>query len=289
MPSVGFIVADYVCPTIGAIMSTLTFAAPIKSLKTAMKSGALGSLNPTPWAFMTGNTIGWLAYSYITLDLFVFFANAPGLIISIWLNVGALKLQYYEEIIKYSSIQLAEGRDSENNDAGEDETQQSADEDEGDINNTGDVCPRPPPSLTPHESKMIQIILIWLGILSVTNLMQIGKEDMKFVIGVAVNINLIFFYGAPLSTIMTVIRSKSSESIHGWTMVMNTSNAFFWCIYSLAIRDYYILIPNGLGFMFGIVQIILYNIYPRSEIVGGDGIGQSDSQANSAESENEII
>ena len=54
MASIGFIIADYVCPTIGCIMSTLTFMAPIKSLQSAIKSGNLGSLNPTPWIFMTG-------------------------------------------------------------------------------------------------------------------------------------------------------------------------------------------------------------------------------------------
>lgn len=57
MTSLGFILADYVCPIIGCIMSTLTFMAPIKSLKSAIKSGNLGSLNPTPWIFMTGELI----------------------------------------------------------------------------------------------------------------------------------------------------------------------------------------------------------------------------------------
>jgi solute carrier family 50 protein (sugar transporter) len=51
-------------------------------------------------------------------------------------------------------------------------------------------------------------------------------------------------------------------------MAMNTTNAFFWCIYSLAIQDYYILIPNGLGFMFGLIQVVLNQCYPRSEVVG---------------------
>lgn len=54
MTSAAFVAAEYVAPTIGAIMSTLTFSAPIKSLKSSIKSGSLGSLNPTPWAFMTG-------------------------------------------------------------------------------------------------------------------------------------------------------------------------------------------------------------------------------------------
>mmetsp|Transcript_1523 Transcript_1523/g.2687 ORF Transcript_1523/g.2687 Transcript_1523/m.2687 type:complete len:286 (+) Transcript_1523:213-1070(+) len=247
-PSLGFILADYVAPTIGCILSTLTFSAPIKSLLTAIKSGSLGSLNCTPWAFMTGNTIGWLAYSFITLDLFVFFANAPGLLISIWLNTGAMKLQYYEELVKRSA--------SDNNSNGGDDaiSVQTAKID----------CFS---QLTSHEIKVLQIVLVWVIILSTTSLIPVGIEEMKFIVGVAVNINLIFFYAAPLSTIATVIRTKNSASIHFWTMAMNTSNAFFWCVYSLAIQDYYILIPNGLGFVFGLLQVALYQCFPRSEVI----------------------
>lgn len=251
MASLGFIIADYVCPTIGCIMSTLTFMAPIKSLQSAIKSGNLGSLNPTPWIFMTGNCIGWLAYSYIVLDLFVFFANAPGLLISLWLNIGAMKLQYYEEIIKYSSIETT---NLERNDS-------SDNENEDDDN----ICHRSPPSFSLHERKLLSIVIIWITILSTISLMSsISKEEAKFIVGVAVNINLIFFYAAPLSTIVTVVKTKSSDSIHIWTMIMNTVNAFFWCVYSLAIQDYYILLPNSLGFMFGLVQMGLYRCYPST-------------------------
>jgi solute carrier family 50 protein (sugar transporter) len=248
-PSLAFILADYVAPTIGCILSTLTFSAPIKSLLTAIKSGSLGSLNPTPWAFMTGNTIGWLAYSFITLDLFVFFANAPGLLISIWLNTGAMKLQYYEELVRRSS--------SENSSI-------DGDNDEISVRTAKiDCCQH----LTSHELKVLQIILIWVIILSTTSLIPVSIEEMKFIVGVAVNINLIFFYAAPLSTIATVIRTKNSASIHFWTMAMNTANAFFWCVYSLAIQDFYILIPNGLGFLFGLIQVALYQCFPRSEVI----------------------
>ena len=124
--------------------------------------------------------------------------------------------------------------------------------------------------------------------------MHMNKDEMKFIIGVTVNLNLIFFYAAPLSTIVTVFKTKSSASIHRCTMIMNTSNAFFWCVYSFAIQDYYILIPNGLGFMFGITQIVLYTCYPHTDISGGDGTEQflhedGGSKADSAESETEII
>lgn len=195
-----------------------------------------------------------------------------------------MKLQYYEEIIKYSSIETTEIASGESSsEEVEDNEIQSAN---ASGNSSGiSVCHRPPPTCSPHEWKLLQIIIIWVTILSTTSLLPITKDEMKFTIGVAVNINLIFFYAAPLSTIMTVIRTKSSESIHLGTMVMNTFNAFFWCVYSLAIQDDFILIPNGLGFFFGLVQVTLFLCYPSNDnnnitVVGSD---------ESIEDENEII
>jgi len=162
-----------------------------------------------------------------------------------------MKLQYYEEIIKYSSIETT---NIERND--------SSDNEEDDNVN---ICHRSPPSFSLHERKLLAIVIIWITILSTISLMStISKEESKFIVGVAVNINLIFFYAAPLSTIMSVFKTKSSDSIHFWTMIMNTMNAFFWCVYSLAIQDYYILLPNSLGFFFGLIQMGLYICYPRS-------------------------
>ena len=203
-------------------------------------------------------------------------------------------MQYYEEIVKYSSIQSTDDGADEGEGEGNNETEQQSanvDESEGQENNNS-VCHRPPPSLAPHEVKLLQIVVLWLVILSTTSLMQLSIEDMKFVIGVCVNLNLIFFYAAPLSTILTVVRTKSSSSIHFWTMVMNTSNAFFWCVYSFGIQDYYILIPNGLGFVFGLIQTLLYISYPRDETTGEDDNEQflrQDGDSAAGGSETEII
>ena len=208
--------------------------------------------------------------------------------ISIWLNVGAMKLQYYEEIVKHSSIQLTESLPGENAEEGDVNETQSANGAESDDDE------QPPPSLTSHEKILLQILIAWVIILSASSLMPISKEEKKFVVGVSVNLNLIAFYGAPLSTILTVMRTKSSSSIHFWTMIMNTTNAFFWCVYSLAISDLYILIPNGLGFLFGIMQMLLYKVYPQRGVVDGDGTElfldeEGNSKADSRESQSEII
>lgn len=71
---------------------------------------------------------------------------------------------------------------------------------------------------------------------------------------------------------------------------MNTSNAFFWCVYAFAVLDYYILIPNGIGFTFGIVQVLLYSIFPHDDVdVAVDGAQQFLSNDNERETENQII
>jgi solute carrier family 50 protein (sugar transporter) len=80
-------------------MANIMFASPIKDLQKAVKKGDLGDLNPTPWAFMLGNCLGWVTYGILLQNLWIFFGNAPGFIISVWLNLGAVKL-LYQNIIR---------------------------------------------------------------------------------------------------------------------------------------------------------------------------------------------
>jgi solute carrier family 50 protein (sugar transporter) len=189
MASTAFIVEHYVCPTIGAILSNIAFAAPITSLRAAVKVGNLADLNPTPWAFMMGNTVGWLAYSFITGDLFVFFANVFGVLISIYLNIGAMKLQYYEEVV--SSIQMT-GANTGENAAPQDESEGMTESTENETEVKRDQELR---SFTSHEIKVLVVVVTWILILSVTSLISATKEKMENVVGISVNINLVLFYG----------------------------------------------------------------------------------------------
>jgi hypothetical protein len=84
-------------------------AAPIYDLRQALKRGRLGGLNPIPWAFMAGNCLGWIAYGYYTKDPFIVAGNLPGFLVSLWLNSGAAKVQYYE---LYSEFKADDGAPS---------------------------------------------------------------------------------------------------------------------------------------------------------------------------------
>ena len=79
--------------------------------------------------------------------------------------------------------------------------------------------------------------------------------------GIVVNFNLWFFYGALLTTIFNVIRSLDSSSIHK-TMVMNTFNGAFWFVYGSAKYDYVWAVPNGIEVLLGVIQYVLCVMFP---------------------------
>jgi len=266
MPSTTFIILNYVCPSLGTILASATFSAPVSSLKKALSEKDLGDLNPTPWAFMTGNCLGWIAYSFITNDLFVLSANAPGFILSIWLNNGAAKLQY-QELCQISCRQVdCSNKKEENSDDSVDKPLRNGD----DFSATDQLDERTlnTPSLTSHEYWVLGIVFIWTVILSVIIFIPTTAEVKQGVVGLCVNINLIVFYGAPLSTIAIVLRTKHSSSIHRRTLAMTTLNTIFWGSYGVGVMDMWIIVPNGLGIVLALIQLTLCCVFPST--VGGD-------------------
>merc|ERR1719203_22926 len=261
------VILNFACPAAGVILANAVFSAPVKSLQKALKECELGDLNPMPWAFMTGNCVGWVTYSFLIQDYFVFLANAPGIIISIWLNFGAIKLQYlqcYES--SCSSMRGIEITRSNNNNLSpkaKDNTgvdRKSSDEEIGEIA----LIQNRMQSLTQHERLTLSVIIFWIIVLtSISFIPSLSHDSKVSIIGIINNLNLIIFFGAPLSTIKTVIYTKNSSSIHRWLMITSTLNAAFWGIYGLVLLDPYIVIPNVLGFIFGLIQMLLTCCYPR--------------------------
>ena len=94
MTLIASIILELVVPVVGTIFSNLVYVAPYRDLQKAVQRGTLGDLNPTPWAFMYGNGFGWSVYAILVQDLWIFFASAPGALLSVWLNIRAVKLQY---------------------------------------------------------------------------------------------------------------------------------------------------------------------------------------------------
>jgi len=254
-------------------MSGCTFAAPVKSLNEAVAKGTLGELNPTPWAFMIGNCIGWIGYSYVIQDFFVLAANVPGLFISLWLNTNAAKLLHMDTIkeANVKDYSRLEGEEKENDISG---GLSSCEVDDGATQST--LTSTDEPNLrenhalngstsSQHEKLVFGMIAVWLLLFTVIAFADVSQHSQELVIGNAVNINLAFFLAAPLSTIFHVLRVRDSSSIHLRTMVLNTVNSTFWFLYGISLFDPFIFVSNGAGVVFGVAQVVLYAFFPHGQ------------------------
>ncbi|KAF5460862.1 hypothetical protein F2P56_020703 [Juglans regia] len=119
-----------------------------------------------------------------------------------------------------------------------------------------------------RKVRMLVLLLGVFGLLAivVAGSLQILDRTMRWIfVGLLSGASLISMFASPLFIINLVIRTKSVEFMPFYlslsTFLMST--CFF--LYGLFNDDVFIYVPNGIGTILGIVQLVLYFFYSRRQ------------------------
>lgn len=116
--------------------------------------------------------------------------------------------------------------------------------------------------------KVVAMLLVEVAVVAAVAILVITLvhtyERRSLIIGTMCIVFCIMMYVAPLSVMKLVIATKSVEYMPLSISLASLANGVCWTTYALIRFDLYITIPNGLGTLFGIAQLILYATFYKS-------------------------
>ncbi|KAK4850254.1 hypothetical protein QYF36_005169 [Acer negundo] len=121
-----------------------------------------------------------------------------------------------------------------------------------------------------EKEKKVRLFGLILAVLVIFAIVVVGSLQIadiflrRIIVGILSSAALISMFASPLFVINLVIRTKSVEFMPFYlslsTFLMSTS--FF--VYGILNMDVFIYVPNGMGTVLGIVQLVLYFYYKGS-------------------------
>ncbi|GLJ21809.1 hypothetical protein SUGI_0407280 [Cryptomeria japonica] len=119
----------------------------------------------------------------------------------------------------------------------------------------------------------IAMSLILATVVVITILVIHTLANRQLLAGTLCVIFSIAMYASPFCVMREVIKTKSVECMPFLISLFNLLNALVWFAYSFVTKDIFIRVPNGIGFLCGIIQIILYYVYRNHEEIDDLEIG----------------
>uniref|UniRef100_A0A0E0D0A3 Bidirectional sugar transporter SWEET n=1 Tax=Oryza meridionalis TaxID=40149 RepID=A0A0E0D0A3_9ORYZ len=131
-------------------------------------------------------------------------------------------------------------------------------------------------------AKMVKVVLaVNVGAVAavvVVALVALHGGVRLFVVGVLCAALTIGMYAAPMAAMRTVVKTRSVEYMPFSLSFFLFLNGSVWSVYSLLVKDYFIGIPNAIGFALGTAQLALYMAYRRTKKPAGK-CGGDDEEA----------
>ncbi|KAF6257263.1 hypothetical protein COO60DRAFT_1640092 [Scenedesmus sp. NREL 46B-D3] len=76
---------------------------------------------------------------------------------------------------------------------------------------------------------------------------------------------LAIYYLSPLTALAKVLRRRDSSSLHKPMLAANIGNGLLWFAYGLATRDWFLIMPNGIGAAFSFLSLGISFVFPTIE------------------------
>ncbi|KAG9449975.1 hypothetical protein H6P81_009940 [Aristolochia fimbriata] len=110
---------------------------------------------------------------------------------------------------------------------------------------------------------LIEAVFMALVVSLVLTLAHTHKRR-TLIVGILCLIFNMGMYFSPLTVARSVIRTKSVKYMPFYLSLTNFLNGICWTIYGAIEFDYNLVVPNGVGALFGALQLILFACYYKT-------------------------
>lgn len=120
----------------------------------------------------------------------------------------------------------------------------------------------------PKRRKILIVLFVeavfMAAVIVITLVFLHGTTARSMLVGILCIIFNIMMYTSPLTVMKRVIKTKSVKYMPFYLSLANFANGIVWFIYALIKLDPFVLIPNGLGTLSGLLQLVLYATYYKT-------------------------
>ncbi|KAK1292550.1 Bidirectional sugar transporter SWEET16 [Acorus calamus] len=115
-------------------------------------------------------------------------------------------------------------------------------------------------------AKIVAILNIgcYGGVILIT-LLAIHGSVRLVVIGVMCAVLTVGMYASPMGAMRRVVKTRSVEYMPFSLSFFLFLNGGVWSAYALLVKDFFIGVPNAIGFVLGSAQLVLYTVYRSSK------------------------
>ncbi|PKI44114.1 hypothetical protein CRG98_035492 [Punica granatum] len=120
-----------------------------------------------------------------------------------------------------------------------------------------------------EKARILGVLVFVLSVITsvaLVSMFGVPVKCRKLLCGLVAAIFCIVMYASPLSVMRLVIKTKSVEYMPFCLSLFVFLSGTSWFIYGLLGADPFVFVPNGLGSVLGMMQLVLYAIYREKDM-----------------------